>query len=206
MPHLHEINIKCLDIEVAPREFFDHLGRLHVLVVDQPLGRATADGSASDRLLVVERMDRLLVRHGADPCERQLGLLVHHLLHEARLLLQSVLLKLDVLHEHFFILVLLLLPNIIILLLDVFLNLDYVVHDFGLLLSSTLIDRVGQRIQVWRLLRMNCQILLVLAVPVPLRTLWQKSVINEGCFGAPHIWSHSLIHPRHTLPVIIHER
>ena len=102
---------------------------------------------------------------------------------------------------------LLLLSNIVVLLLDVFLNLDDVIHDFGLLLPSTLVDRVGQRIQIRLLLGVNCQVLLVLAVPVPLRTLRHKPAINERCFSVPHIWSHSLIHPRHTiLTIIVHER
>ena len=70
---------------------------------------------------------------------------MHLLLHEARFLLQSILLHLNVLHEHFFILMLLLLSDIIVLLLDVFLNLDYVIHDFGLLFPPTLVNRVWHR-------------------------------------------------------------
>ena len=60
MPNLREINIKRLDIEVATREFLDHLCRLMVLIIDQALGRVATDGAPADRL-VMEGVVRLLV-------------------------------------------------------------------------------------------------------------------------------------------------
>ena len=113
----------------------------------------------------------MLLIDGTSRCEGEFCLLVDQLLDVTFFVLNCILFLLDVFHEFFLILSVVLFPHCILTLLDILLYLDYMIQNLSLLAPTAFIDWVRLHGQIWLIFRMSDQVLLKFAMLVPMQTV-----------------------------------